>query len=116
MPEASTGPRAPRKRVAKGPPRPQYLESPDTDKVVIMLVALAAEVSALRDRIDTHEALGDARRAVDSTTVEAFVLDEPRQALRESRRHAMLKRVLRVLTEEVDALREAAGPGPAAAE
>jgi hypothetical protein len=39
--------------------------------------------------------------------VEAFKLDAKRRSQRETRRHAMLRRVLRVLTEEVDAIREA---------
>ena len=99
-------PRAARKRVAKGPPRPQYLDSPDVDKVVMMMMALAAEVAVLRDRLDTHEALAEAGQASTGAAVERFVLTEQRQAKREAERHAMLKRLLRVLTEEVDALRE----------
>jgi hypothetical protein len=105
--KSSVSARAPRKRVAIGPPRPQYLNSPDADKVVMMLLALAADVSALRDRLDTHEALAEKRTAPTLKKVEAFKLDEKRRSQRESQRHAMIRRVLRVLTEEVDAIREA---------
>ncbi len=111
MSASDTPARAPRKRVAKGPPRPQYLESPDVDKVVIMLLALAAEVSALRDRVDTHEALADEGSAPTRAAVEGHALPVERQGEREIRRQAMLRRVLRVLTEEVDVLREAGPPG-----
>jgi hypothetical protein len=99
--------RSPRKRVAKGPPRPQYLDSPDVDKVVIMLMALAAEVSVLRDRLDTHEGLAESGTAATAMAVEQFALTEQRQAARELQRQAMLRRLLRVLTEEVDELRQA---------
>ena len=100
-------PRLRRKRVAIGPPRPQYLDSKDADKVVMMLLALAADVSALRDRIDTHEALAEKRAAPTSTRVESFKLDARRRSAREAQRHAMIGRVLRVLTAEVDVLRDA---------
>lgn len=110
-PQQVKSPRLPRRRVAKGPPRPQYLDSPDTDKVVIMMMALAAEVSALRDRLDTHEALAEADLVATRDAVERFELDGARQAERETQRGAMLRRVLRVLTEEIDALHEANPPG-----
>jgi hypothetical protein len=104
----SVAKRLPRKRVAIGPPRPQYLNSPDADKVVMMLLALAADVSALRDRLDTHEALAEKGVQPTPKKVEAFKLDDRRRSQRESQRQAMIRRVLRVLTEEVDAIREAA--------
>lgn len=104
--KTTAGQPRPRKRVAIGPPRPQYLDSPDADKVLMMLLALAADVSALRDRLDTHEALAEKRVAPTSQRVEAYKLDAKRRGMREQRRHALLKRVLRVLTEEVDAIRE----------
>ena len=97
-----------RKRVAIGPPRPQYLDSRDADKLMIMMLALAAEVSAMRDRLDTHEALAEKHVAPIADSVEAYELPATRRAQRETRRVAMLHRVLRVLTEEVDAIREAA--------
>ena len=106
----SVAPRLRRKRVAIGPPRPQYLESKDADKVVMMLLALAADVSALRDRIDTHEALAEKGAAPTSKRVESYKLDGRRRSAREAQRHAMIGRVLRVLTEEVDAIRDAKKP------
>lgn len=93
----------PRPRKARGQDRPQYLDSPDLDRVVIMMTSLMSEVSALRDRLDTHEAL--AERGVVATTqaVEAYALDSEREAARDTVREAMLGRVLRVLFEERDA-------------
>jgi hypothetical protein len=94
----------PRPRFARGQDRPTYLSSPDLDRVFMMLTSLMAEVSALQDRVDTHEALAEAGQAATREAVEAYELDLPRQAARDARRDAMLGRVLRVLYEEREAL------------
>ena len=109
MPTTPT--RLPRRRFARGQARPAYLEPGDIDRVTIMLVALMSEVSALRDRIDTHEAVADLGGAPTTAAIEAYELTPERHAARESNREAMLKRVLRVITEERD---EAVTDGPAA--
>lgn len=69
-----------------------------------MLAALMGEVSALRDRLDTHEALAEAETVATMEAVEAFELSAERRTQREARRDAMLSRVLRVLYEDVEAL------------
>ena len=97
----------PRPRKARGQDRPTYLDNPDLDRVTIMLVGLMAEVSAVRDRLDTHEALAERGEVATTEAVERYTLDAERQAAREQRRDAMLGRVLRVLYEERDAT-----PGP----
>ena len=96
----------PRKRVAKGPERPRYLESRDLDRMMVMFVALMSEVSALRDRLDTHEALADAEKPVKTDAVENYRLSESRLSRREQTRAGMLKRVLRALTEELEESRD----------
>jgi hypothetical protein len=102
--------RKPRRRFARGQSRPSYLDPADVDQVMIMLVALMSEVSALRDRIDTHEAVADLGGTATTAAIEAYELTPERAAVRETNRLAMLKRVLRVVTEERDA---AATDGPA---
>lgn len=92
----------PRPRKARGQDRPQYLDSPDLDRVVIMLMGLVSEVSALRDRIDTHEALAEAGSVATTGAVEAYELSTDRRLAREALREALLDRVLRVLVEERD--------------
>lgn len=91
-----------RRRFARGQSRPEYLQPGDLDRVMIMLVALMSEVSALRDRIDTHEAVADLGGSPTTAAIEAYELTPERQAAREANRAAMLKRVLRVITEERD--------------
>jgi len=91
----------PRPRRARGQDRPTYL-APDLDRVVIMFTGLMAEVSALRDRLDTHEALAETGAVATQVAVEAFELDAERRIARDARRDAMITRVLRVLYEERD--------------
>jgi hypothetical protein len=98
---------APRKRVAKGPKRPQYLENPELDKFMMMFTALLGEVSALRDRVDTHEALATQGRPLTTEEVEAYKITEERQRSRDSAREAMLNRVFRILLEEREEARDA---------
>ena len=110
MTEPSPVSRKPRRRFARGQSRPRYLEPGDVDRLMIMLVALMSEVSALRDRLDTHEAVAEQGGAMTTAAIEAYELTPERAAVREANRTAMLRRVLRVVTEERDA---AATDGPA---
>ena len=91
-----------RKRVAAGPKRPRYLADRDLDRMMIMLVTLMGEVSTIRDRLDTHEALGDAGKPVNTAEVEGYAVGEERHARREEIRMAMVRRVFRVLMEELE--------------
>ncbi len=97
---------APRKRVAKGPKRPQYLQNPELDKFMMMFTALLADVSAIRDRLDTHERLAKLGKVATPEEVEAFKVDADVQADREKQRDAMLNRVFRILLEELEAARD----------
>ena len=71
-----------RRRYANGPVRPQYLDSPDADRAVMMILALTAEVSALRERLDTHEKLADAGKPAATASVESFEVPETVEAAR----------------------------------
>lgn len=93
----------PRRRMAKGQSRPRYLEPQDIDKMMIMFVALMSEVSALRDRLDSHEAVADQQVSATTAAIEAYRPSPERHTSREANRQAMLKRVLRAITEEREA-------------
>jgi hypothetical protein len=95
--------RKPRRRWARGADRPNYLRADDLDRVMIMLVALMSEVSALRDRLDTHEAVTELGGAATTAAIEAYELTAEREAVREANRQAMLRRVLRAITETREA-------------
>jgi hypothetical protein len=81
--------------------------NPELDKFMMMFNALLVEVSALRDRIDTHEALGKAGLPIAPEEVDAFRLTEAMRAAREARREAMLKRVYRIVLDELEQARTA---------
>ena len=70
--------------------------------MMIMMVTMMGEISALRDRLDTHEVLADSGKPNKTTEVEGYAVSEERHALREARRMAMVRRVFRVLMEELD--------------
>lgn len=96
------GGRSPRPRVARGPRRPDYLGNPDLDRVMMMLTALMAEVSAARERIDTAERLAEAGLAATGDTIEDYDANEAVLAERAATREAMLRRVYRVMLEELE--------------
>jgi hypothetical protein len=76
-----------------------------------ILLALASEVASIRERLDTHERLADGGSLPSSALVEAYEADEAAAAEREAWRSAYIRRLFRVVTEEVEALR---GPPKAA--
>jgi hypothetical protein len=88
-----------------GPERPVYFNSGDVDRVMAILLALTSEVASIRDRLDTHEriAAGGALPALDA--VEAYTPDAPADAAREAWRDAYIRRLFRVITEDVEALK-----------
>ena len=110
-PKPATVERRPRRRWAKGVDRPAYLQPTDIDRIGIMLVALIGEVSALRDRLDTHEAVAELGSSVTRDAIEAYELTPARREQREAERQALLKRVLRVITEDREAALEDAATG-----
>jgi len=99
-----------RRRFANGPPRPKYLAAGDADKAVMMILALAAEVSALRDRLDTHERLADGNILPATPSVETYVPTEAVEAARASTRRSLIDRITRVLLETESRQRQGVTP------
>ena len=97
MPQTSN-----RRRKATGPDRPTYLKPGDTDKVMSIVLALMSEVSSLRDRVDTHERLAQSGAMPTPDAVDAFRADPDILEARENRREAYLKRLLRVVLEDIE--------------
>jgi hypothetical protein len=98
-----------RRRFANGPPRPTYLSGIDADRAVMMILALAADVSALRERLDTHERLAAAGVLAAPDAVEAYAPTEAVDAQRAAARRSMIDRVTRVLLEPESPRVRAAG-------
>jgi hypothetical protein len=87
-------------RRAKGK-RSIYLENAQTDKLFAMVLALAGEVSVLRERLDTIEHLAYEKGLLSIAEIEAYQPDEETAQQREKWRQEYLARVLGVLQEEV---------------
>ncbi len=74
--------------------------------MMAIIAALTAEVSALRERLDSHEALAEKRRMPTSKAVEGYRLTAARREARERERQAMLARVFRILLEDLESARQ----------
>lgn len=72
----------------------QFFDHPDTDMLMSMVVALAGEVAVLRDRLDTHERLGQEHAAISPAAVDEFRPDRTVAEERNVARLAFLRRVL----------------------
>jgi hypothetical protein len=94
-----------RPRKAVGPERRIYFNDGDIDRVMAILLALVSEVAAIRDRLDTHERLADQAEAPTRAKVEGFLPDEAVDADRDAWRDAYIRRLFRVITEDVEALK-----------
>ncbi|MXW46230.1 MAG: hypothetical protein F4109_06005 [Gammaproteobacteria bacterium] len=91
----------PRQRVAKGR-RPFFLDSPDSDKLLAMIVALVGEVSVVKERLDTHERLAAQGKVATAEEIENYKPDEDVEDEREVWRAAMLDRVFRIISATRD--------------
>jgi hypothetical protein len=80
-------------RKAKGK-RPAFDEDETVDRLTSMVLALAAEVSVLRERADTLEHLLVASGGLEADAVDQFVPGLELEAKREAARAALLDRVL----------------------
>jgi len=65
----------------------------------MMILALASEVSALRERLDTHERLAAGGRPPVPSAVETYAPDEAVAASRAAARRSLIERITRVLLE-----------------
>jgi hypothetical protein len=88
---------------ARGP-RPTYFDDPQLDRLLNIVVALAAETAVTRERLDTHERLLEQRGVLTRADVESFRAEGLAEAERERLREEFTERVLRTLFEEAEAL------------
>lgn len=90
------------KRRAKGA-RPHFFPDPTSDKLLSMVMALAGEVSVLRDRLDTMERIIDKGELPRREAIEAYAPSAEVRAERDAWREEFLNRVLRVVHAELEA-------------
>lgn len=83
---------------AKGK-RPVYLDNTDNDKLLAIVMALAGEVSVLRERLDTIEKLAVAKGIISPDEIENYQPDAKVNEEREQWRADYITRILRVLQD-----------------
>ena len=91
------------KRKAKGK-RPTYLSDPTSEKILAMLMALAGEVSVMRDRMETMERLSEKHGVFSLEDIENYVPSEQEQAARKTRRAEYLQHIFRAVQEGIEEL------------
>ena len=96
-------------RTAKGQ-RPHFFDDPQIDKLLAIIMALAGEVSVLRERLDTLERLAEAKGVVSRHEIEAYRADGSAATERERWRADYLERILRVIHQEREALADGQAP------
>lgn len=82
--------------------RQQFFSDPAIDKIHTMLIALMAEVSALRDRLDAHERLAARGIVATPEAVDGYLPEPEIEAEREKAREDYVNRMFRVLREEAE--------------
>ena len=88
---------------AKGK-KPTFFADPQVDKLMAIVMALAGEVSVLRERLDTVERLAENKGLLSRQEIEAYRPHSQAAEEREQWRTEYLRRVLRVVREELEAV------------
>ena len=86
-------------RKAKGK-RPVFMDDPDSDKLLAIVMALAAEVSVLRERLDTAERLAESRGLLLPGEIDSFQPSVEVIGQREAWRADYQRRLLRIVHHE----------------
>src|SRR6185295_11583826 len=88
---------------AKGK-KPSFFADPQIDKLMAIVMALAGEVSVLRERLDTVERLAESKGLFSRQEIEAYRPTELAAEEREQWRSQYIARILRVVHEELEAV------------
>jgi hypothetical protein len=80
--------------------RPHFFADPALDQMMSIVLALAEEVSVLRDRVDAGERLLDRNGVLTRADLERYVPDAAAEAERQARRADYLARLFRVIRRD----------------
>jgi hypothetical protein len=94
---------------AKGK-RPQYFDDPAVDRILSILLAVAGEVSVLRERLDTIERLLDANGTISRADIEGYEPDREAAYERGLATKEYIARVMRGVQQDMEAMAAAAEP------
>lgn len=90
---------------AKGK-RPAYFDDPAIDRLLSIVMALAGEVSVLRERLDTVERLLEAQGAIARADIESYVPDRRAGEERGILTRDFIARIMRAVQQDMEALAE----------
>ena len=93
---------------AKGK-RPQFLD-PEDDRILSILMALAGEVSVMRERLDTIERLLDAQGTISRSDIETYAPDMEAGRERNLLIKEYLARIMRGVQQDMQSLAELEPP------
>lgn len=84
--------------------RPYFLEDRDSERLLTIAMALAQEVSVMRERMDTIERLLEKKKTISRKDIEAFAPSRSEAEERGAWTQEFLARILRTLQQEREAL------------
>jgi hypothetical protein len=94
---------------AKGK-RPDFLDDPDAEKMLSMLMALVGEVSVLRERLDTVERLLETRGTISRADIEHYKPDLETGLERNRIVREYIARVMRGVQQQMQTLAQPEPP------
>ncbi len=74
--------------------KPAFIETPNMDQVVDVVLRLTMELSVVRDRMDIYEKLAEKNGFGGAEAIEAFNADEELTFQQSSRREKLIQRIL----------------------
>jgi len=89
---------------AKGK-RPEFLGDPNAERTLSILLAVAGEVSVLKQRLDTVERLLDAKGTISRADIEAFAPDSDAAYERAVMAKEYIARIMRGVQQSQEAMR-----------
>ncbi|WP_409020598.1 hypothetical protein [Brevundimonas vesicularis] len=92
-------------RAASGP-RPYFLENPDCDRLLSMILAMGGQISALNEKLDSALRLLEQNNLLNRENLYKFEPDATAQAERLAWDEAFVTRLLRVLNYEFEAMKD----------
>jgi hypothetical protein len=84
--------------------RPEFFDDPAVDRMLSMVLALTAELSAVRERLDTVERLLENKGTLRREEIEGYAPDREAGEERGLATKAYIARVMRGLQQEVEAM------------
>jgi hypothetical protein len=84
--------------------RPYFFNSAETERVMNIAMAIAAEVAVVRERMDTIERILEAKGIISQSEIEAFVPNDEQAEERQLWHARYSARILRIVQQELDAI------------